>query len=59
METKSCHLVPKVVIDLPFEESQKCSRRERVSKNSFAKIIVIYINYILFNFNFSFSLLGC
>ena len=34
---KSCHLVPKVVIDLPFEErkvegSWKYRRRERVSK---------------------------
>ena len=27
---KSCHLIPKVVIDLPFEGSQKCRRRERV-----------------------------
>ena len=29
---KSCYLVPKVVIDLPFEGSQKYSRRERVPK---------------------------
>ena len=34
---KSCHLVPKVVIDLPFEGknvegNRKCRRRERVPK---------------------------
>ena len=29
---KSCHLVPKVVIDLPFEGSWKYRRRERVPK---------------------------
>ena len=28
----SCHLVPKVVIDLPFEGSQKYRRREKVPK---------------------------
>ena len=37
MKKKSCHLVPKVVIDLPFEGrkvegSRKYSRRERVPK---------------------------
>ena len=36
-EKKSCHLVPKMVIDLPFERrkvegSQKYRRRERVPK---------------------------
>ena len=29
---KSCHLVPKVVIDLPFEGSQKYRRKDRVPK---------------------------
>ena len=29
---KSCHLVHKVVIDLPFEGSRKYRRRERVPK---------------------------
>ena len=29
---KSCHLVPEVVIDLPFEGSWKYRRRERVPK---------------------------
>ena len=32
IKKKSCHLVPKVVIDLPVEGSQKYSRRERVPK---------------------------
>ena len=37
IKTKSCHVVPKVVIDLPFEGkkvegSQKYRRRERVPK---------------------------
>ena len=37
IKRKSCHLVPRVVIDLPFEgrkveRSWKCRRRERVPK---------------------------
>ena len=32
IKKKSCHLVLKVVIDLPFEGSRKYRRRERVPK---------------------------
>ena len=34
---KSCHLVPKVVIDLPIEGSRKYRRRERVPKGESSK----------------------